>query len=59
MSDFLTGPYAGFIMGAYGITFSVLAGLVLWVWLTAVKRRRQMARLEEAGMRRQSSNRGA
>lgn len=55
MSGLLDGPYAGFILGAYGVTFAVLVGLVIWVSLTASNRKRQLAKLEEEGLRRRSS----
>ena len=55
MSGLLDGPYAGFILGAYGITFAVLVGLVIWVLLTATSRKRQMVKLEEEGVRRRSA----
>ena len=49
MSALLGTKYAGFIAGAYGITFAVLLGMVLWVVLIARNRRAELARLEAEG----------
>lgn len=46
--------YLGFIAGAYGIvTLSILL-LTVSIWLTARRRREQLQKLEEAGLRRAS-----
>ena len=55
MSALLGTKYAGFILGAYGITFAVLIGMVLWVVLTTRNRRADLAKLEADGVRRASS----
>ncbi len=54
MSALLGTKYAGFIAGAYGITFAVLLAMVLWVILTARNRRKALAKLEAEGVRRVS-----
>lgn len=46
--------YFGFIASSYGITAVVLLIMVAWVLLTQRARRRQLAALEEAGVRRAS-----
>lgn len=46
------GKYAGTVLGAYGITFLLLAGLVLRSALRSAKVRRALARIERAGRER-------
>jgi heme exporter protein D len=41
------GPYAGAVLGAYGVTLGLLAGLVLLSALRAAAVRRALARLEQ------------
>ncbi len=55
MSTLLGTKYAGFILGAYGVTFAVLLGMILWVMLIARKRRAQLTKLEAEGVRRASA----
>lgn len=52
MSTLFGTKYFGFIASAYGVTGLVLAGLVVWVLVTQRRRRRSLAALEEAGLRR-------
>lgn len=46
--------YFEFIASSYAITAVVLMAMVVWVLLTQRSRRRKIAALEEAGMRRAS-----
>ena len=46
--------YFGFILSAYGITAAVLLVLTIWILLTHQSRKRQLAKLEEAGIKRAS-----
>ena len=46
--------YFGFIAGAYGVVTLSLVLLVLSIWLTSRRRPAQLAKLEEAGLRRAS-----
>ncbi|MET3793790.1 heme exporter protein CcmD [Aquamicrobium terrae] len=43
-----------YVAAAYGITVVVLAGLIGWIWLDQRARRRELAELEAAGIRRRS-----
>ncbi|TCD15875.1 heme exporter protein CcmD [Oricola cellulosilytica] len=43
-----------YVLTSYALTALVLAGLGLWLWLDARARRRELARLEESGVRRRS-----
>ena len=52
MSSLFSGQYAGFIFSAYAITFVVVLLLVIWVLATGKARKRQLAKLEEAGYSR-------
>lgn len=47
--------YAAFIVSAYGISGLVLAALGAWIFLDARLRRRELARLEESGIRRRAT----
>ncbi|EFL89644.1 heme exporter protein CcmD [Ahrensia sp. R2A130] len=46
--------YFGFIAGAYGVVILALVLLTMSIWLTSRRRRAQLAKLEEAGLRRAS-----
>jgi heme exporter protein D len=53
------GPYAGFIVAAYGITFAVVAALIAWVIADHRVQTRVLADLETRGVtRRSEQNRG-
>ncbi|MEL6503387.1 MAG: heme exporter protein CcmD [Pseudomonadota bacterium] len=54
MSDLFGTRYFEFIASSYAITALVLVVMVVWVLLTQRSRRRQIAALEEAGIRRAS-----
>ncbi len=45
-----------YVAAAYGITVVVLAGLIGWIWLDQRARRRELAELEAAGIRRRSDH---
>ena len=45
-----------YVMAAYGISTLALAALVVWVLLDHRARRRDLAELEAAGMRRRSDS---
>ncbi len=50
--------HALYVTAAYAITARVLAGLVGWVLLDQRARRRDLAELEAAGVRRRSERSG-
>ncbi|WP_296744963.1 heme exporter protein CcmD [Mesorhizobium sp.] len=51
--------HALFVTAAYTITAIVLAGLIGWILLDQRARKRQLAALEAAGVRRRSDKTGA
>ena len=51
-SFFHMGGYAAFIWPAFGLTFVVMAGMVVTTLLPLRSRQRELARLEAAGARR-------
>ena len=51
--------HALFVTAAYAITVVVLAGLIGWILLDQRARRRELAALEAAGVRRRSDKSGA
>ncbi len=51
--------HAVFVTAAYAITAVVLAGLVGWILLDQRARKRELAALEAAGVRRRSDKSGA
>ena len=48
------GPYAGYIIPSYLVTAATFAGVVVWSLLDYRARKRELARLEEQGVRRRS-----
>ena len=48
------GPHAAYIIAAYGATFAVIAGLILWVMADHRQQRRRLAALEASGVVRRS-----
>ena len=46
--------HARYVTAAYGITAIVLAGLIGWILLDHRARKRELAELEAAGVRRRS-----
>ena len=58
MSELFGTKYFGFILSAYGITFVVLALMIIWVLATYSRRKRDLARMEEAGLKRASRTNG-
>ena len=54
MSALFGTKYFGFILSAYAVTTIVLVLLVVWILLTHKSRKQQLARLEEAGIKRAS-----
>ena len=44
-----------YVLSAYLATAATVAGLILWVWLDGRSRRRELALLEAAGIRRRSA----
>jgi heme exporter protein D len=50
--------HALYVAAAYAITAIVLAGLVGWILLDQRARRRELAELEAAGIRRRSDKTG-
>ena len=53
------GPYAGFILAAYGIAALVVAALVAWVVIDHAAQRRVLRDLEARGISRRSVERKA
>ncbi|MEZ2331636.1 heme exporter protein CcmD [Mesorhizobium sp. RCC_202] len=51
--------HAVFVTAAYAITAIVLAGLIGWILLDQRARKRELAALEAAGVRRRSDKAGA
>ncbi|MCO5145306.1 MAG: heme exporter protein CcmD [Aquamicrobium sp.] len=51
--------HALYVAAAYGVSALVLAGLALWILADQRARRREMAALEAAGVRRRSDAGGA
>ena len=51
--------HALYVTAAYGITAIVLAGLIGWILLDQRARKRELAELEAAGVRRRSDKAGA
>ena len=47
--------HAAYVAAAYAAAFLTVAGLILWVWLDGRARRRELAALEAAGIRRRSA----
>ena len=50
--------HALYVAAAYGITAIVLAGLIGWILLDQKARKRELAELEAAGVRRRSDKAG-
>ncbi|MER9726284.1 MULTISPECIES: heme exporter protein CcmD [unclassified Mesorhizobium] len=50
--------HALYVAAAYGITAIVLAGLIGWILLNQRTRKRELAELEAAGVRRRSDKAG-
>jgi heme exporter protein D len=53
------GPYAGFILAAYGVAALVVAALVAWVVIDHAAQRRVLRDLEARGVSRRSDERKA
>ncbi len=51
--------HALYVTAAYGITAIVLAGLIGWILLDQRARKRELAELEAAGVRRRSDKGGS
>ena len=51
-------PHALYVTAAYGITALMLAGLIGWILLDQRARKRELAELEAAGVRRRSDRGG-
>lgn len=50
--------HALYVTAAYGITAVVLAGLIGWILIDQRARKRELAELEAAGVRRRSDKAG-
>ena len=46
--------YFGFIAGAYGVVTVCLLSLIVWVVATQIRRERQLAQLQQRGLKRAS-----
>ena len=51
------GPYAGFIVAAYGAAFAVISTLIAWIIIDHRAQRRTLSDLEARGMSRRSATR--
>lgn len=51
--------HALYVAAAYGVSAFAIAGLVIWILADQRARKREMAELEAAGLRRRSDRRGA
>lgn len=58
MSALFGTKYFGFIASSFAITLVVLLAMVVWVLVTYSKRKRDLARLEQAGLRRAARSDG-
>jgi heme exporter protein D len=52
------GPYAEFIISAYGAAVAIVAGLVLWVVLDGRQLQRTLEKAEVKGLMRRSARAG-
>jgi heme exporter protein D len=52
-------PHALYVTAAYAITALALAGLIGWILFDQRARKRELAELEAAGVRRRSDRAGA
>jgi heme exporter protein D len=50
------GPYAAFIVGAYAVAASAIAGMIAWVWLDYRRQLNMLADLEARGLTRRSES---
>jgi heme exporter protein D len=51
------GPYASFILGAYGVAALIVTGMVAWVVIDHRRQARALAELEARGVTRRSEQR--
>ena len=51
----MTGPYAAYILSAYGFSALAIIGLALWIALDSRAQKRALADLEARGIRRRSA----
>jgi heme exporter protein D len=51
------GPYAGFIVTAYGLALLIIATLIAWVAFDHRRQTRNLAELEARGVTRRSDRR--
>lgn len=56
MSGIFGTKYFGFIASSFGITLAVLLGATLWILWTYRARKKALAKLEAAGIKRASSS---
>ncbi len=50
------GPYVWFILAAYGVTVTALAGLIAWLIFDGRRQAKALAALETRGVKRRSSS---
>jgi heme exporter protein D len=48
------GPYASFILGAYGVAMMIVTAMIAWVWLDHRQQKKTLANLEARGVTRRS-----
>jgi len=53
----MISAHAAYVAAAYGVSFLVIAALAGWILLDQRARRRELAALEAAGIRRRSDSR--
>ena len=58
MTELFGTEYFGFIASSYGVVTFVLLALLTWVNVTYAKRKRDLAKLEQAGIKRASKSNG-
>ena len=58
MTALFGSKYFAFILSAYSVTALVLLVLTVWIVLTHTSRKRQLANLEKAGLKRASRSNG-
>jgi heme exporter protein D len=54
----LMGPYAGFIVSAYGAAIAIVTALIAWIMLDHRHLRRLLAQAESRGAKRRSQRSG-
>jgi len=56
MSELFGTKHFAFIASSFGVTLVVLLGITLWVLLTYSSRKKALAKLEKAGIKRANNS---